>query len=82
MPSILLGFKRGEHERGTLFWQMHVSQRMAATTWYDAKPVIFLSTSQDPIREGVYAQRWIRGTRELVATTPQQEEYEKYMRGV
>jgi len=32
VPSILLGFKRGEHELGTLFWQMHSSQRMAATT--------------------------------------------------
>lgn len=82
VSSILLGFKRGEHERGTIFWQMHESQRMAATIWYNAKPVTFFSTSQDPFREGVVAHKWVNDKRIPIRTTPQQEEYQKYMRGV
>jgi len=55
---------------------------MVATTWYDAKLVMFLSTFQDLVKEGVMTQRWVKGEWISILTTPQQEEYQKYMRGV
>lgn len=54
---------------------------MAATTWFDSKPVSFLSTSADSIGPTV-ALCWLRGVREEISTTPQQVEYQEYMRGV
>lgn len=83
IPSFLTGFRRGEHPRNTLFWAMHNSRRMSACTWYDSKPVTFLSTSQNPCHDDVaFAQRWTNGVRTAQATSPQQVEYERNMRGV
>jgi len=47
-PSCLMGMKRSEHPRTTLFWRMHKLHTMAASTWYDSKPLLFLSTSANP----------------------------------
>lgn len=80
-PSALCGFKKGDHPKSTLFWQMHSSGLMAATTWFDSKPVSFLRTSADPVGPGI-ALRWSQGVREEVETTPQQVEYQTHMRGV
>lgn len=80
-PTSLMGMKRGEHPRATLFWAMHRSHRMAATTWFDAKPVSFLSTSANPVGDAK-ALRWLQGERKEIPTTPQQMEYQVHMRGV
>lgn len=80
-PSLLCGFKKGEHPRSTLFWATHSSGRMAASLWYDSQPVAFLSTSADPTGPAI-ARRWLKGVREDVQTTPQQVEYQTNMRGV
>lgn len=69
-PSCLMGMKRGDHPRTMLFWQMHKSHRMAATTWFDSKPVSFLSTSAKPLGEAT-TMRWSQGVREEISTTPQ-----------
>jgi len=80
-PSTLSGFKKGEHPRSTLFWATHSSGQMAATVWYDANPVAFLSTSANPTGPAI-ARRWLKGVREEIETTPQQVEYQSNMRGV
>jgi hypothetical protein len=80
-PSILCGFKKGEHPRSTLFWATYASRQMATTAWFDAKPVQFLSTSANPTGP-VVAMRWLRGVRERIPTTPQQVEYQEHMGGV
>ena len=83
-PAGLLGFKRGQYEKGTMFWQIHRDRQMGASTWFDSKPVTFLSTSSNPIAGvDVTCRRWRGGeSREEVRTTPQQVEYQKNMRGV
>lgn len=80
-PTSLLGFKKGDHPKSTLFWQIHSSQRTAATTWFDSKPVSFLSTSADPLGLGI-ALCWSKGVREEISTTPQHIEYQSHMRVV
>ena len=60
---------------------MHSIKQMAATTWYDSKPVSFLSTSADPVGDAV-ALRWIKGVEQEIPSTPQQAEYQAHMRGV
>jgi hypothetical protein len=80
-PTCLARFKRGEHPRETIFWQMHESRQMAASTWFDSKPVSFLSTHQNPLGPA-QAHRWLNGVRQAINTTLQQVEYEKNMRGV
>lgn len=80
-PSQLASFKKGDHPRSTIFWATHSSGTMAASIWYDSKPVAFLSTSADPTGPAV-AKRWLKGVREDVPTTPAQVEYQVNMRGV
>jgi hypothetical protein len=60
---------------------MHSSQQMAATTWFDAKPVSFLSISRNPVGTAI-ARRWTQGVQEEISTTPQQVEYQELMKGV
>lgn len=73
-PTTLTGMKRGEHPPLTLFWTMHKSHKMATTTWFDSKPVSFLSTSANPIGDAT-TLRWLKDERKDVPTTPQQAEY-------
>lgn len=54
---------------------------MAATTWFDSKPVSFLSTSANPVGLGI-ALRWINSERQEMSTTLQEVEYQLHMRGV
>lgn len=61
---------------------MHKDRKMAATVWFDSKPVVFLSTSANPLGPGAYANRWLQGDRRQLRTTPQQVEYQTNMRGV
>ena len=82
LPPSLLGYKKGEHPRGTLMWRMHAQRRMAATCWYDSKLVYILSTSANHVGEGARSMRWIHGSREAVPSTPQQVEYQTHIRGV
>lgn len=53
---------------------------MAATTWFDSMPVIFLSTSTDPITPGPPTCK--RCSHDNVHATPQQLEYSENMKGV
>jgi phage terminase large subunit-like protein len=47
-------------ERGQLWYRVHASERMVAVTWYDNKPVSFLSTTCSPIdpTKSLYINRW------------------------
>lgn len=59
-PTIVIGFKRGEHPKSTFFRQMHSSTHMAATSRFDSTPVSFLSTSASLVRVEI-AMRWTHG---------------------
>lgn len=80
-PFVLIGYKTRDHAQSTFFWATHSSRRMAATVWYDAKLVAFLSTSVDPTGPAI-ALRWLKGMREEIPTTPQQMEYQTNMHKV
>lgn len=54
---------------------------MATTTWFDSKPLSFLSTSGNPVGQAS-AFCWLAGTRQEIPTSPQQAEYQEHMRGV
>lgn len=70
VPSLLCGFKRGEHPRSTLFWLIHQDHKMAATTWFDSKS-IFLSTSSDPVAPGPPTCKcWVNGRHEDIDIIP------------
>jgi len=56
---------------------------MAAVVWFDGIPVVLLSTSVDPIREGTLCARWTKGKgRSEYYSSPIVLEYQEMMRGV
>jgi len=53
---------------------MHEHCCIAATTWFDLKPISFLSMFADLVGLGI-ALWWINNEKKEISTTPQQVEY-------
>jgi hypothetical protein len=83
-----IGYPSSLNIQGKGVWEalevrVHKDRQLAAIHWQDTKGVYFLSSAADPMkRHGMLVKRTTSGVRVNVSTSPVQEMYSKYMRGV
>lgn len=68
--------------RGTLLHCMHVSGKLAAMSWCDRKVVNLLSIAASPLAHdgSCFVDRWVKGQRREVPTSPILKQYQKFMK--